>query len=344
MNSDERIDKAVEGLLSEEEWSQFQADILADEDLRKTYVDRIWMHGQLRAEADLLPELLEQPELSANPAFSNWNRSGWAIAAGLVLGLFGMVFGFQRKHDRPVATLIEAEGCRWAGSELPTTEGAALKPGKLALVEGMATVAFASGATVTMEAPTTLEILSKMRCRLLEGSLVADVPEPAHGFTIDTSALEVVDLGTKFGVTASAFGDSHVIVFEGEVEVGKPDEKVTLLTKGKSLHHGSNPPLPDQEITREHVQMDFDGDWLAVPTSFGRGKDSFVRRTYGQSFGAHPLLMVKHTELEAGNERRTFLAFDLEGISKPISQAELVLDVEASGIELGKCSGAGLLL
>lgn len=334
MNNRERIDKAIEGLLTDEEWEQLQADILKDAELREAYVERSWMHGQLQAEADSLSELLEAPDPVANAAFglSRWEMRGWAIAAALILGCFGWFLVVGSKNEPVVAILAEAEGCRWAGSELPTAEGAALKAGKLALVEGMATVAFESGATVTMEAPTTLEILSKMRCRLLEGSVVADVPDSAHGFTIDTSDLEVIDLGTKFGVTASAFGDSHVIVFEGEVEVERPDREVTLLTEGRSLHHGSNPPLPDQEIAREPIQMDPEGGWLSVPTSFGRGKDSYVRRNYQKPYGAHPLLMVKHTELAAGNERRTFLTFDLERVSKPITDAELVLDVEASGL------------
>ncbi|MEM1296858.1 MAG: DNRLRE domain-containing protein [Verrucomicrobiota bacterium] len=330
-NDPSRIDKAVEGLLPEDEWHRLQAEILEDEQLRKSYVERAWLHGQLCANADHLPELLETSE-SAPQSPAKWGIRSWAMAAAVTIGLLGWFLSLRSEKDPMVAVLVEADGCRWAGSELPTTEGAGLKSGKLALVEGMATIAFESGATVTMEAPTTLEILSKMRCRLLEGSVVADVPESAHGFTIDTSDLEVIDLGTKFGVTASAFGDSHVIVFEGAVEVERPDQEVTLLKEGKSLHHGSNPPLPNQEIAREPVQIEADGDWLAIPTSVGRGKDSFVRRTHRKPFGAHALLMVKHTELAEGNERRTFLTFDLENVSKPISEAELVLDVEASGL------------
>ena len=71
-----------------------------------------------------------------------------------------------------------------------------------------------------MEAPTTLEIRNAMHCRLVEGTVTAEVPEPAHGFTIDTPDIKVVDLGTKFGVTAGSTGNSQVRVFEGEVEIG----------------------------------------------------------------------------------------------------------------------------
>ena len=109
-----------------------------------------------------------------------------------------------------MATIVSAEDCRWAGSELPTVEGARLGTGTLALVEGVATLQFNSGAELTIEAPTTLEVLDEMRCRLIEGSLVADVPPSAHGFTIDTQDMEVIDLGTRFGLTASGLGDTHV--------------------------------------------------------------------------------------------------------------------------------------
>lgn len=108
----------------------------------------------------------------------------------------------------------------------------------------MATIRFESGATVTLEAPSVLEVESAMKCRLLEGSVVADVPESAHGFTIDTAKMKVVDLGLAFGVTATALGDYHVFVFEGEVTVKKENqEEAKHLFTGGSLHYGETSPV-----------------------------------------------------------------------------------------------------
>ena len=73
---------------------------------------------------------------------------------------------------------------------------------------------------MTIEAPTKLQVRDAMHCRLIEGTVTAEVPEPAHGFTIDTADLKVKDLGTRFGLTTGATGNSQVRVFQGEVEVG----------------------------------------------------------------------------------------------------------------------------
>src|SRR5882757_6335474 len=98
----------------------------------------------------------------------------WAAAAAACVTLVISAFSFGKGtlFHRPVATLVQAENCKWAGSDLPTAVNSRLGAGTLALVEGIATLRFKNGATVTIEAPTRLEILSAMHCRLIEGSLV----------------------------------------------------------------------------------------------------------------------------------------------------------------------------
>jgi hypothetical protein len=82
--------------------------------------------------------------------------------------------------------------------------------------------------------------------------------------------------------------------------------------------------------------MERSDGWTAVSTAFGRGKDAYSRRgdAHGPT-GAHPLIMVKHSEIEAGrtNERRAFLTFDVSQIGiAGISEAQLTLDPEPSGL------------
>jgi len=331
MNDEERIDQGLEGLLNHDEWAQLQTDVIADPKLRELYVERAWLHGQLQAEKQTLPHLVEaEPDVVA-PSF--WRPAVWAVAAAIVTAFLTLNLRSVPEVET-VATLVEAEGCRWAGSELPTAQGSRLGVGTLALVEGMATLEFESGARVTLEAPATLEVLSKMHCRLVEGSVVADVPEPAHGFTVDAPTVKVVDLGTRFGVTANRFGNAQVIVFDGEVQVERDNEEPKLLTTGKGMHIGHQTPAEDQEIARDPVKDSLRDGWRSVTTAEGRGKDAYVRRgdAHGPT-GDHPLIMVKHTDLVPSNERRAFVTFDLAGIGTgTIEDVELVLDVEASGL------------
>ena len=330
----DRIQRALEGLLSPEEDLAFKQDVIRDADLREAYVEQRWLHAALKLEAE---------QLSASPTSHDTEivkpRLRWpkvalittAAAASLALA----AFTGHLLPSRSLATLVQADNCKWAGSELPTVVNARLGAGRLVLLEGIATLKFQSGATVTMEAPTTLEILTRMHCRLVEGTVTADVPEPAHGFTIDTPDIKVVDLGTKFGVTASNTGNSQVRVFEGEVKIGDLSGGETkLLTEGKGINVNGHAPDPGQETVRETMVREPEG-WTSISTAFGKGKDSYVRRSYDKAHGAESLILVKHTDLPLShkNERRALLSFDLSGVDAGlIHEAQLVLDPEPSGL------------
>lgn len=339
----ERIERAIEGMLSAEQMDAFKADVVRDADLRAAYVERVWLQGLLRAEGERLPQLLERGEEAgeARPEqvrgkffYGSVAAATLALAAAVVAG-FWISRGRQEMRPVTVATMAQSQNTKWAGSTLPTQENSKLGRGMLALVEGVATLRFDSGAMVTLEAPTRLEIVDAMNCRLLEGSVTAEVPVPAHGFTIETPDLKVVDIGTRFGVTAGAAGDSHVYVFEGEVKLEKlTGEEMRRLKQGKTFHLNSGATAATAlEPARFQMEMAPDG-WTSIPTSFGRGKDTFVRRGTTANAGGQPLLMVKHTELELSrkNERRIFLTFDLSKVNVAgLNEVQLVLDPEPSG-------------
>lgn len=343
----DRIQRSLEGLLSPQEQAALEVDVVRDPALREVYVEQLWLHSTLRAERDTLVGLFEQsptesPSMTFTPAIHRWPAAAWgaaswgiAAAACVLLAISGWIYSRDVILHRPVATLVQADNCKWAGSDLPTAVNAQLCVGKLALVEGIATLRFKSGATVTMEAPSTLEVLTAMHCRLIEGTLTAEVPESAHGFTIDTADLKVVDLGTRFGLSAGSAGNSQVRVFEGEVEIGEvASGEVKRLTEGKGLHVSSGATTPGQEPTLGQ-QVQEEGGWTAIPTSFGRGKDGYARRgDVGAPMGSHPLILVKHTDLPLGknNERRAVVTFDLSQIdAAKVTEAQLVLDPEPSG-------------
>ncbi len=328
------IDRSFDGQLSEAEAKQLEEAIIGDPEVRRAYVEQRWLHAELIATAEELPDVLKEGPKAEFPRVA-----GWLSAAAAIAFFASTVYLVSTGETEPtVATLIEAENCRWSGSDLPTAEGAKLGAGRLALTEGMATIRFDSGATVTLEAPTTLDIASSMRARLIEGSVVADVPESAHGFTIDTADTEVIDLGTRFGVTTTDLGSAHVFVFEGEVEVNQNEKPGTkLITEGQSIRIGEEAISPAKsggtEVAR-HASLVAPGkDWVAITTAAGRGKDAYFRMTNGDSFGADPLIMVKETDLADANRRKAALTFDLnrQPLNR-VSDAKLSLKIESSGL------------
>lgn len=328
------IDRLFDDQLNEVESKQLEEAIIGDSKLRRAYVEQRWLHAELIAICDALPDLFESKPRTGFP-----KAIGWLSAAAAIVFFASTVYLINSGKGEPtVATLIEAKNCRWSGSDLPTAEGAKLGPGRLALAEGMATIRFDSGATVTLEAPTTLDIASAMRARLIAGSVVADVPESAHGFIIDTADTEVIDLGTRFGVTTTDLGSAHVFVFEGEVEVNQGEKPGTkLMTEGQSMRIGeeatSSASSPDGEIARHASLIAPGDDWVAITTKEGRGKDAYFRKTHGESFGSDPLIMVKETNLADANRRKAALTFDLkrQALTR-VTDAKLSLKIESSGL------------
>ncbi len=280
-----------------------------------------------------------------------WRYAATAAAAACVTVGF---FWLQNGQDGTVATLIRAQQCQWAGSSLPTVEGARLKPGMLDLIEGLAVLRFDSGAELVLEAPATMEVLDAMNCRLRRGTLVADVPPQAQGFSIDTKEAKVIDWGTKFGVSADDDGKYMVRVLEGLVEVdGKDGTASKKLEKGEGVDRGwsrnqlypgglksSNDDIPEPSRWQPRTVIDAGDGWQAITTAFGRGKDSYIQPGRGlrTDFGKHPFLRVKHSgQPKPELNRKGYIAFDLSKFSgHTIEDAELVLTIEPS--ELGFAS------
>ena len=112
-----------------------------------------------------------------------------------------------------------------------------LGKGRLNLEVGLARLDFSNGATVTLQGPAEFEILSANKTILKSGILTASMPESAIGFEVLTPAIDVVDLGTAFGVSVGADGETDVCVFEGKVEVSLSDgvDMPRLVREGNAV-------------------------------------------------------------------------------------------------------------
>jgi hypothetical protein len=247
--------------------------------------------------------------------------------------------------------VIKAKQCKWAGSTLPTAEGSRVTAGTLELVEGIATVKFDSGAEVVMEAPATLELTHAMACKLVRGTLVAQVPQSAKGFTVNTPDAKVVDFGTRFGVSTGEDGKYHVQVLEGLVEVtskspsagsGQATNEPKQLRAGDSVDTGLrrsqlHPQAFEQEPNRwqPNTILDAGDGWQIVSTAYGHGKDSYIQSSEKttKNFGHDPYFRVKHSSHAPELNRKGYVAFDVSRFSGVnIEDAELVLSIEPSDL------------
>ena len=146
-----------------------------------------------------------------------------AAAAVLIAGFLGWLAlrpppaNHGSPAIEPIAVLKENADAVWNGAS--PAAGAGLVPGTLKLESGMAAIEFTSGARVLLEGPAELELISGMEALCRSGKLRANVPPPAHGFTIVTPTSRVVDLGTAFGLSVREDGSALVKVMQGKVEL-----------------------------------------------------------------------------------------------------------------------------
>jgi hypothetical protein len=109
--------------------------------------------------------------------------------------------------------------------------GDVLNEKPLTLVSGLAQVRFSSGATVILAGPASISALNPLQATLHNGRVTVQVPESAHGFTLRTNGLDVVDLGTEFGITHQLPGENpttEVVVFEGSVQATSSSQATSI--------------------------------------------------------------------------------------------------------------------
>jgi hypothetical protein len=124
-----------------------------------------------------------------------------------------------------VARITATRNCLWQHATNGIGFGSRLHPGqRLELAAGLVEITFDDGAAVVLEGPATFDVRARGEARLHEGRLSAVVPERAHGFQVATSRVNIIDLGTEFGLMAEAEGATEVHVFNGLVKAQLLDE------------------------------------------------------------------------------------------------------------------------
>lgn len=158
------------------------------------------------------------------------HRLAKGLAAAAVLALAALPLAWRTlRPAEEVATLVRMDEAGIVHSRTTVKAGQ-----KFDETQGLVRLDFLNGAVVAVEAPARLSVVSGMEIALESGRLNAWCPETAHGFKVRTRSAALTDLGTSFGVSASADGRSEFVVLDGLVEVERSGEKVRL-EQGKAL-------------------------------------------------------------------------------------------------------------
>ena len=263
---DHAVAAVCHGTSTEEEMRALNELLRGSAAARDEYLLRVEVHTRLASEPALFPQP-EEAGFAATVSEMVLNRGRTAVfpklrpgnskrrlaqvltfAACLVLAVAGTwswwswrAAGRNEATSRAVAMLTRVVDPRWNHGSGPRV-GSALEPGTLRLESGLAQVVFYSGARVVIEGPAELQLVSSTEAVCPAGKLLAEVPEPAHGFHLKTSQLDVVDLGTAFGIDVIR-GRTELHVFKGEVEFSADKGAKQSLTEGQAaVVQGKSPP------------------------------------------------------------------------------------------------------
>jgi len=103
--------------------------------------------------------------------------------------------------------------------------------GSYDLSRGSLELRFRNGVQALLEGPSQFTIQSDMELVMHSGKIRTRVPDQAKGFTVVTPELDVVDLGTEFGIAVDQEEQTELHVFSGLVELHEKGNKEPRLVK-----------------------------------------------------------------------------------------------------------------
>tara|TARA_R110002095_G_scaffold51813_3_gene45226 strand:+ start:2392 stop:4038 length:1647 start_codon:yes stop_codon:yes gene_type:complete len=262
------IDALLQGTISQEGHAELERLLIEDSQQRQLYIEYMRVHSGLSVWAtesgesdEWIPHSphTEQHPKRGTPRFLLLLVSS-LVAATLLLSLAYYAGWNMRPDQEPliadspelapeseinipktdhIAQLTQAVGAEWERPRNLQT-GAGLSAGWLKLKKGTIQVELISGASVLIEGPAAFELISPLKTFCQYGKVRASVPEQAHGFTIETERLNVVDLGTEFTLSLDPTGSGNVQVIDGMVELHSPDQRaprseIQSLTTGEGV-------------------------------------------------------------------------------------------------------------
>lgn len=238
-----RLLQYQDGTITPEQMQILNAEMLDDRRKRDAFCE-IQTRGQLifelyrRAESQtdqLIQNGFKSPQ--ANPAIQRRWSVRWMLAAAAILLLTaGVLIPFwPGKPD--IAKVTYVNNARWESGQIPEV-GQMLKQDMFTLTSGRMRLRMPDETVVILAGPSRFELLDNNTLKLEQGKISAKVNNPTSLFTVRTAMMDVIDLGTSFGVKVAKDGQSSVSVFEGAVAIKRPipksGDKAILLKKGSS--------------------------------------------------------------------------------------------------------------
>lgn len=324
------LNALTEGPLNADQRAQLNALLRDDPALIDAYLDHLTLHSLLRAEHSMaLPialtetqtpatSSLPKPTLKPHPGRSVWYAAAALIAMALT-AWFAINFKPQTQNHKPpsvaIATVTDVRGDVVFASD-PLMPGDEIVAQTIRTSTGTVNLLLRSGASVNLNGPAEMQLISPMHVSVQRGQASFDCPHTATGFTVDMpDGSRVVDLGTRFDIDITGPRSTSVWVLEGAVEVQLPSGVRRRLVAG---HEASLVGGMIEHVTAHQI----DPVVTLEPTA-----DTYVRLGEPETnFNNARDLVIKNAGSSA-TTRKGYLQFDIGAAHRFVHEAELKLQV-----------------
>lgn len=258
------IQDVLDGQCDGAQFAAFQQRLRDDQEFAQLYREYALMQHALYEEFEgraMIGARQVAPTKSSRPRWIGWS----AVAAALVIGL--VIFS-QRDRGLQLpqrwATSVFSDDAQWLINgkvadhthEVQVAEGA-----RVQLLLGQARFSIDGIVQSVIDAPAEWTYSDEMKITWHRGVGRFRVEDSVQGFTVETSTMSVVDLGTEFGVSSTLGGEAEVHVIEGLVSVNAGQNEPKTLAGG------------------EAVRLNDSGTWKKIPLqmkSVSELRESFV--------------------------------------------------------------------
>jgi Concanavalin A-like lectin/glucanases superfamily len=314
---EELIQRYIDGCLSAEERRELEELLIGSADARRTFWRDLRFEGLLAEAGDVQQvrrwmnreEQLGLEQMRRNEALEGSRLARalrWLLPLTVVAGaiVFALVLRSpgQANEMEPtssgVAVLTGGVDVTWREPRSKLEPGAILPPGRLAITSGLIGLEFYGGARVALEGPAEIEVVASDSLICHRGRLRVFVPDRARGFRVFSPNLDLIDLGTEFGVEIDGESRTRLHVFTGKVELAE--------VRGRD-----SASAPRHLVSGQALQLDATGVSAleAQPGNFV-GFDELSRRLRSQARSRHAVWLESMRNLRT--DPRLVLHYDFE--------------------------------
>ena len=236
----------LDGTASEKDLAELSALLRDQPQLQDEYLQMLDTHGALawhygpvsgKTSADMQKDPTVRPRFMRS--LISDTKKIRRVIIGLAVAASILVAVVWRKEETHFTFVTAMQNAEFSSDTQSLAIGQSLGSEVLQLTAGNVLLSYTNGTRVAFQGPAEIKLINETTIALKSGRVTVSCPQGAEGFTVQSNGLDIVDLGTEFGV--HSWSDkphkmtTEVHVFGGLVNVKTPQASEVPLRDGEGL-------------------------------------------------------------------------------------------------------------